>query len=50
MMSALQPSGNLPVDEFLQKPFGIAYLLRLTNQHTGDRPGGPDLHAANSET
>lgn len=43
MMSALQPSGFLPVDEFQQKPFGIARLLRLIEQHTGHRPGGPRL-------
>jgi hypothetical protein len=45
LMSALQPPGGLPIDEFLHKPFGVLQLLRLIYQHAPGRPGHVDMRA-----
>lgn len=45
LMSALQPPGDLPIDGFLHKPFGVLQLLRLIYRHTSGRPGHVDMRA-----
>ncbi|WP_144158092.1 response regulator [Paraburkholderia sp. BCC1885] len=45
LMSALQPPSDLPVDEFLHKPFGVLQLLRLIYRHAPGRPGHVDMRA-----
>ena len=45
LMSALQPPGDLPIDGFLHKPFGVLQLLRLIYRHTYSWPSGTCRHA-----
>jgi CheY-like chemotaxis protein len=45
LMSALQPPGDLPIDGFLHKPFGVLQLLRLIYRHAPARPGHVDMRA-----
>ncbi|WP_157766554.1 response regulator [Caballeronia sordidicola] len=47
--SALHPAGNLPIDEFLQKPFGVSQLLRLIQRHTLRRAAASRCGRVNRE-
>ncbi len=47
MMSALHPADEPPIDEFLQKPFGVAQLIQLIERHTCRGEDGPNTPAGN---
>ncbi|WP_213768685.1 response regulator [Caballeronia sp. dw_19] len=42
MTSAVHPAINLPIDEFLQKPFAVSRLLRPIQRHMLRRAAVPD--------